>query len=219
MNTTAISEVKVKAFNFNPIQENTYVLYDETKECVIIDAGCYDDAERKTLTDFIKKENLKPIKLLNTHCHFDHVLGNKFIAHEYNIPLEIHQKELPVLASLLQVAGMYGFTNVDASPQPANYLQDGDTVKFGNSQLHVLFTPGHSPGSICFYNKEKNFAVVGDVLFYGSIGRTDLPGGDSDTLLNSIKQKLLVLPSATKIYSGHGPSTSIGFEKEHNPFL
>lgn len=210
--------IQIASFTFNPFQENTYVLYDETNECVIIDPGCYNERERQTLRDFIASKELKPVRLLNTHCHIDHVFGNAFVASEYMLGLEIHHADLPVLESLPRVAHMYQL-NAQESPEPASFLDEGDQVKFGNSTLDILFTPGHSPGSITFYNKEQKIAIVGDVLFHLSIGRTDLPGGDYNTLIASIKNKLFQLDDDVKVYSGHMESTSIGFERKNNPFL
>ena len=210
--------INISSFTFGPFQENTYVLHDETKQCVIIDPGCYHPEEREELISFMENEGLKPVKLLNTHCHIDHVFGNKFIAEKYKLGLEINKHDLPVLQALGAVGRQYGLATED-SPMPSVYLNEGDKIKFGNSEMEIFFTPGHSPGSICFYNKQQKFVIGGDVLFYGSIGRTDLPGGDFDTLINSIKQKLFKLEDDFKVYSGHGPVTTIGFERENNPFL
>ncbi len=210
--------ITIQSFTFNPIQENTYVLYDETKECVIIDPGCYDDAERAELVSFIEDNKLNPVKLLNTHCHLDHVFGNAFIAGKYELGLEIHQSDQVVLDSFLNSCHMFGL-NGEPSPQPSVYLKEGDIVKFGNSILEIVFTPGHSPGSITFFNRTDKFMIAGDVLFQGSIGRTDLPGGNYQTLIDSIKNKLLPLGDDFKVYSGHGPATNIGFERKNNPFL
>ena len=210
--------MQIQAFTFNPFSQNTYILYDDTKECVIIDPGCSNDHERQELTDFIKDEELKPVKLLNTHCHIDHVFGNAFVAKKYNIGLEMHKEDLQVLHSLPQVSHLYGL-NAEESIEPAVFLGEGDVVKFGNSLLEILFVPGHSPGSICFVSKEDKFIIGGDVLFYGSIGRTDLPGGDHELLLSGIREKLFVLDDDFAVFSGHGPETSIGFEKKNNPFL
>ena len=210
--------ISIHFFTFGPFQENTYILYDETKECIIIDPGCYDDSERMELITFIEKNNLKPVRLINTHCHVDHVFGNGFVANKFNLPLEINKKDQPVLDSYLMVAKMYNL-KADPSPAPASFLDEGDVVKFGNSSLEILFTPGHSPGSITFYNTTQKFMIAGDVLFHGSIGRTDLPGGDMNTLINSITTKLLTLSDDYVVHSGHGPSTTIGYERKHNPFL
>ena len=210
--------IQIQGFVFNPFEENTYVLFDETKECVIIDPGCSNESERKDIVDFIKEEGLKPVKLLNTHCHIDHVFGNAFIAKKYNLGLEIHKDDLEVLHSLPQVSHVYGL-NAEESIEPTNFLNEGDTIKFGNSTLDILFTPGHSPGSICFINKDEKFIIGGDVLFYGSIGRTDLPGGNHEALLSNIREKLFVLDDDFVVFPGHGQQTDIGFEKKNNPFL
>lgn len=208
----------IQSFTFNPFQENTYVLFDETKECVIIDPGCYDEMERKKLVSFIETNKLKPVKLLNTHGHIDHMIGNKFIADYFKLGLEMHKLDLPMLARAVQTAAIYG-VSIEPSPEPSQFIDEKDSIRFGNSLLSIFFTPGHSPGSICFYNKEDKYVIGGDVLFQNSIGRTDLPGGDFNTLINSIKTKLFMLDDEVKVYSGHGPSTTIGFEKQYNPFL
>lgn len=210
--------INIACLPFNPFQENTYVLFDESKDCVIIDPGCYDDAERKELKAFIEGNNLKPVRLLNTHCHIDHVFGNKFVSESWNLGPEINEKDLPTLHALLDVAHLYQL-NVEKSPEPVKFIDEGDVISFGNSKLEILFTPGHSRGSVCFYNREEKFVIGGDVLFYGSIGRTDLPGGDHQTLLNSIREKLFSLPDDFTVYPGHGPETKIGYEKRSNPFL
>ncbi len=210
--------VTVASFAFNPFQENTYVLYDETSECIIIDPGCYTEEERTELVNFLEHENLKPVKLINTHCHIDHILGNKFIAEKYNLKLEMNELDLPTLHAVPMYGQKWGIT-AEPSPEPEVLLVEGDIVRFGNSSLEVLFTPGHSSGSISFYCRADAFVIVGDVLFLSSIGRTDLPGGNFDTLIESIREKLFPLEDSTKVYPGHGPPTTIGFEKENNPFL
>lgn len=210
--------INVNYFVFNAFQENTYILYDETKECVIIDPGCYSNEEEQTLVNFITKNDLTPVKLLNTHCHIDHVLGNSFVASKYNIGLEIHENDLPTLHATPEYGHTFGF-NIDESPEPSAFLKDGDTVKFGNSEIEVLFVPGHSAGHLVFVAREEKFVINGDVLFQGSIGRTDLPGGDYNTLIQSIKAKLLTLDDDFTVYSGHGSSTTIGYERASNPFL
>lgn len=210
--------ITVHQFTFGPFQENTYVLFDETNDCVIIDPGFYHSGERMQFVDFIENRKLNPVRLLNTHCHIDHVFGNKFISENYKLGLEINENDLKILQSLLQVARMYGL-NAEKSPDPSGFLNEGDTVKFGNSILRILFTPGHSRGSVCFVSQSQEFVICGDVLFRESIGRTDLPGGDFNTLITSIKTKLFVLEDDYKVYPGHGPATSIGHEKKHNPFL
>ncbi len=210
--------VQIQSFTFNPFSENTYILHDESKSCVIIDPGCYDDAERHELSQFIESNGLVPTHLLNTHCHIDHVFGNKFISEKYKLGLEINAFDLEVLNSLMQVARLYNL-NAEASPLPSSYLEEGHQILFGNSILDIVFAPGHSPGSICFINYDQKFAIAGDVLFREGIGRSDLPGGDSDTLIRSIKTKLFTLGDDFKVYSGHGPVTTIGHEKKNNPFL
>jgi glyoxylase-like metal-dependent hydrolase (beta-lactamase superfamily II) len=195
-----------------------YILFDESKECVIIDPGCYDDHERGILSTFITDNQLKPVKLLNTHCHLDHIFGNGFVSQKYNLKLEANKHDQRILDAFKMTCDLYGMS-CDPSPPISSFLEEGDIIRFGNSELEILFTPGHSPGSITFYNREEKFMIAGDVLFYGSIGRTDLPGGDHATLINNIKTKLFPLGDDFKVYSGHGPVTSIGFEKENNSFL
>ncbi|MEO6884483.1 MAG: MBL fold metallo-hydrolase [Bacteroidia bacterium] len=210
--------MQIKAFTLNPFQENTYIIFDETKECIIVDPGCSNASEKKILSDYIEKEKLNPVKLINTHCHIDHVLGNKFVSEKYKIGLEIHSNELEILHSLERVGQMYG-VETEPSPEPIQLLTESEKIIFGNTSLDILFTPGHSPGSISFYNKAKKILISGDVLFYGSIGRTDLPGGNYETLIESIKTKLLILEDDITVYSGHGKPTTIGFERMNNPFL
>ena len=210
--------MNVAIFTFNPFAENTYVLYDETKECIIIDPGCSSKDEQDQLVDFIEINGLNPVKLVNTHCHIDHVLGNAFVSNKYNLPLISHEGEKVVLAMQPQISMMYGIA-YNPSPEITVFLDDGDQLTFGNTKLDVLFTPGHSPASISFYHKEKGIVIGGDVLFQGSIGRTDLPGGDFDTLAESIRKKFYTLPDEVIVYCGHGPSTTIGVEKKTNPFI
>lgn len=209
----------VQSLTFNPFQENTFIVADETGECVIFDPGCYDDNERKLLSDFIEKNKLTPVRLINTHCHLDHIFGNKFVAEKYNLPLEIHRGELPVLESVPIVCQNYGLPLPEKSPDPSSFLEEGDVVEFGNTKLEVVLTPGHSPASISFICRKAKFVIAGDVLFYGSIGRTDLPGGDFKTLMASIHDKLMPLDDDFKVYCGHGPSTTIGHERTTNPFV
>lgn len=195
-----------------------YIISAENSECIIIDPGCFDHQERKELQDFISAQKLKPVRLINTHCHIDHVLGNAFVAKTYGLDLEIHEGELVVLNAQVKTANMYGVP-YEASPAPTSFLKEGDIVELGGVEMKVLFTPGHSPASICLYCAEEGWIIAGDVLFYESIGRTDLPGGDHQTLLKSIRTQLLVLPNETVVYPGHMQSTKIGYEKMFNPFL
>ena len=210
--------LQIKSFIFSPIQENTYILYNQQQECIIIDPGCYFDDEKEILKTFIDQQQLKPVYLLNTHCHLDHVFGNKYIHDTYQLTLHLHEKEKQVLGFAPTSGLMYNmpFTNYSGD---FILLKGGDKVLLGEDELQVIEAPGHSPGSICFYCKKQNFIIGGDVLFQRSIGRTDLPGGNHQTLLDSIRQKLFVLPDETVVYSGHGATTTIGEEKLYNPYL
>ena len=210
--------LQIQSFTFSPIQENTYLLFNEFKQCVIIDPGCYFDAEKETLKEFIETKGLKPAMLLNTHCHLDHVFGNKFIAETYNLSLQLHEKEKSVL-SFAPTSGLMYNMPFDNYAGAFVELKEGDRILLNKDELLVIEAPGHSPGSICFYCSKQNFIIGGDVLFKRSIGRTDLPGGNHQILLNNIRQKLFTLPDNTIVYSGHGPATTIGEEKKENPFL
>lgn len=210
--------LQLRSFTFNPFQENMYVLYDDSREAVIIDPGCYDEREKRELESFITAAQLKPVKLLNTHAHIDHILGNNFVAARYGLSLEMHADDEGLLKAAAVYGEMWGI-QMEPSPLPAHFLNEGDIVSFGTSKLQVLFTPGHSPGSISFYSAEAGFIIAGDVLFAGSIGRTDLPGGDYEQLIRTIKTKLLSLDDTIQVYSGHGPATTIGRERKTNPFL
>jgi glyoxylase-like metal-dependent hydrolase (beta-lactamase superfamily II) len=210
--------MRIKTFTFNEFSENTYVLYDETKECVIIDPGCNSAAERVELTGFIQDNQLKPVRLINTHCHIDHILGNAFIAGKYGLALGSHRGEQSVLDSGRQVSAMYGIP-YEVSPDITVFYNENDEITFGQSRLKVLYTPGHSPASICLYEESSKKVIAGDVLFEGSIGRTDLPGGNYDTLISSIKTRLFTLPDDVTVFPGHGPATTIGHEKKYNPFF
>ncbi len=209
----------VVGLTFNPFQENTFLVYDETGECIIFDPGCYDRDEQRELERQVESLQLRPVRLINTHCHIDHVFGNRFVAERYGLPLEIHRGELPVLESLPQAAMMFGIPVPEASPAPGRFIEADEVIQFGQTRLEVLFTPGHSPASLSFFCREDRFLIAGDVLFYGSIGRTDLPGGDFNTLIASIKEKLFPLGDDVRVYPGHGPATNIGFERQNNPFL
>ncbi len=210
--------ISIKIFVFNPIQENTFVLSDETGKCIIIDAGCYTKEEKKTLELYISSNKLIPEKLVFTHCHFDHVLGSRFIYNKYKPSVEAHKLDLPILSNAYNHGLMHGMDVEDPAGIDV-YLDEDKDVRFGNSVLEILHVPGHSPGSIALYCKDQNFIIVGDVLFKGSIGRTDTPSGNYDQLMNSIFTKLMVLPPATIVYPGHGPSTTIHEEALSNPFL
>ncbi|MBA2421605.1 MAG: MBL fold metallo-hydrolase [Chitinophagales bacterium] len=210
--------IKVQSLVFNDFLENTYILWDETKECLIIDPGCYYANESGDLKKFIEGKALKPILLLNTHCHIDHIFGNRFVKETFQVRFAAHEKEVAGLNGAVAIGKMYGI-HLTPSPQPDDFLNEGDIIRFGNSSLDVLFTPGHSPGSISFYSFPDKFIIGGDVLFQGSIGRTDLPGGDYDTLMQSINDKILPLPDDVTVYNGHGSSTTIGAERKENPFV
>ncbi len=210
--------LKIQSFTFSPIQENTYLLYNEFNQCVIIDPGCYFDAEKDQMAGFIKQKGLTPKMLLNTHCHLDHVFGNKFVAETWALTLHLHEKEKTVL-EFAPASGLMWNMPFDNYAGDFIYLKEGEIIKIGEDELQVIEAPGHSPGHVCFYCKAQNFIIGGDVLFQRSIGRTDLPGGNHQTLLNSIHKKLFVLPDATVVYSGHGPETTIGEEKAENPYL
>ena len=209
---------QVKVFPNNPFQENTHIIYDETGECAIIDPGMDNAAEQNAVVNFIKNHNLKPVLLLNTHCHIDHILGNKFIFDMYGLKPQFHKGEVHLLEAAVAYAPQLGM-RYELSPVPEVFLGEEGTVSFGNTTLKLIFAPGHSPAHLCFYNEKDNFLIGGDVLFAGSIGRTDLPGGDFKTLIDNIEQKLMLLPGDCVVYPGHGPATTIEREKLTNPFL
>lgn len=208
----------LKTFTFNPFQQNTYLLYTEEGAALLIDAGNSTAGEHEELKRFIGEKQLKPERFLLTHAHIDHILGARFILDTYGLLPEMHESEVYFIERMTQTAGMYGI-NCDPAPMPEKFLKEGDTIRLGSYELECLFTPGHSPGSLSFYNPGNKILFGGDVLFSGSIGRTDLPLGDYDTLIRSIQEKLLVLDDQVKVYSGHGPATTIGREKNSNPFL
>lgn len=210
--------ISVQSFVFNEFQENTYILFDETQECVIIDPGCYSPADRKELTEFISSHNLKPVKLLNTHCHIDHILGNDFVMDKYALPLHLHQDELFTYKDTARWTALFGIPSFDI-PENTIFIDEKNTINFGNSKLEIAFTPGHSIASLTFFNIEEKLAIAGDVLFRESIGRTDLPGGDHQKLIHSINTKLFIWHDEMIVYSGHGMPTTIGHEKKFNPFL
>lgn len=209
--------LQVKSFEFNPFQENTYILYDETKACIIIDPGCIDRHEEETLEKFINQQQLHVKQLINTHCHIDHVLGNYFVKRKFQVDLYMHKLEAPLLKAVKAYAPNYGFAQYQDT-EAEQFIDEDSTIEFGNQSLRVLFVPGHSPGHIALYDAGSKSLIGGDVLFRNSIGRTDLPGGDTDTLINSIHTKFFTLPDDVTVYCGHGPVTKIGYEKRTNPF-
>ena len=211
--------MKLKSFTFNQFYENTFIVSDSTNDCIIIDPGCYSNDEKNILKKYIEDNNLNPVKLINTHCHIDHILGNKFVAKTWDLNLETHQNDIELLENSSEIAHVYGFIDYEKSPSTTQFLNEGDIVEFGNSKLKILYTPGHAPGHISLYSKEEKFIISGDVLFKSSIGRTDLPGGDFNVLIESIKTKILCLDDDTVVYCGHGPATTVGYERANNPFL
>jgi glyoxylase-like metal-dependent hydrolase (beta-lactamase superfamily II) len=208
--------VKVHSFQFNPFQENTFVVYDQEKNCVIIDPGCYERHEEEVLFSFIEENKLKPIALLNTHAHIDHILGNAAVKSKYDIPFYLHKEDLTTLHSVKSYAHVYGFEKYIPSPDPDDYLIDNTELVFGAMKFKIYHTPGHAPGHVVFFNDENKFVINGDVLFNGSFGRIDLPGGDLETLKKSIFEVMFHLPDDTVVHCGHGPETTIGKEKKDN---
>ncbi|MGF1585302.1 MAG: MBL fold metallo-hydrolase [Bacteroidales bacterium] len=210
--------IKVQKFIFNPFQENSFLLYDESEECILVDMGSYTVEEKKEVLYFVENNRLKPVMIVNTHCHVDHLLGNSFFRNKFKTVIAAHAADEFLIENAVEHGTMFGL-EVEAPPKIDNYLREGEKIQFGYSSLEIIHVPGHSPGSIALYSKDDNFVISGDVLFSGSIGRTDLPGGNYDTLLNSITRKLLVLPPEVIVYCGHGPETTIGEESRSNPFL
>ncbi len=210
--------ITVHKFIVNPLQENSLLVSDETGECVFVDAGFSSKAERAEVAAFVERMGLMPVMLVNTHCHFDHLWGVEHLRHTWSIPFVHHRADARLLQQAPLQAAFFGFspTIVKAADR---YLEDGGEILFGHSALQVLHVPGHSPGHIALYAPEDGFLIGGDLLFAGSIGRSDLPGGDYHQLISSITTRLLVLPPETKVWCGHGPETTLGYEKENNPFL
>jgi len=209
--------ITIKTFVFNPFMENTYLLYDETGEVTIVDPGCYEEEEEQILREFVSKEKLKVKQLVNTHCHIDHVLGNSFVQNEFGVSLGIHKKDLETLRAVKSYAPNYGFQKYK-EVEPEYFFEEGEVIKVGNHSFDILFVPGHAPGHVVFLNSAENICIGGDVLFRQSIGRTDLPGGDHDLLIDSIQTKMFSMDPDTLVYPGHGETTTIGFEMRHNPF-
>ncbi|HIE16058.1 MAG TPA: MBL fold metallo-hydrolase [Bacteroidales bacterium] len=209
----------IKQFIFNPFQENTYVLIDETKTCAIVDPGNYTPKETLKLKSFIAENQLKVKMILLTHGHFDHIFGLHALIETQNIPVYANILDKDIIATAPQYAQRYGFSFPQSSITINHQIEDGETLTIGQTKLLAVHLPGHSKGSMFFYIPDNKIAIVGDILFKGSIGRTDLPGGNLDELLDGIHKKLFTLPSETKVLSGHGPSTSIETEKRTNPFV
>ena len=210
--------MQIKTFYFNDLRECTYILWDDTGECVIADPGCYSESEKGRLEKFISENSLKPVMLLNTHGHFDHIMGNAFVSQKWDVKTYIHSDDKPHLERAVQYSNMFGY-NVEAPSLDTVDLNDGDELKFGNSLLKVMTTPGHTRGGVSFYSDTDKFVLTGDALFAGSIGRTDLPGGDYDQLMESLLGKIIKLGDDYTVYPGHGPATTIANEKNSNPFL
>ncbi len=210
--------LNVVFFTFNPFEENTYLLTNEQKQCWIVDPGMYHPEEVKQFTNYIQDKQLQPQGIINTHAHLDHIFGVQALVDKYDIPFGMHLAETPVLDRAEQSAAMFGIDSI-TKPTPTFYIKETEPLKLGNDTLEVRFTPGHSPGSISFYYAPGNWVISGDVLFAGGIGRTDLPGGDFNTLSKSIKTQLYTLPGSTQVLSGHGPATHIDEEKKYNPYV
>ncbi len=213
-----IDMITIKRFIVNPLQENSYLLYDDSGECIIVDAGFYTGGEMEELTATLSREGLRPVALVNTHCHFDHLWAVEKLRKSYGIPFVCHQEDLFWLSRAVMQAGAFGFRIEEVSPADRT-ITDGEQFCFGNSTLEVLHVPGHSPGHVAFYSGEGAFLLSGDVLFRRSIGRSDLPGGNYDQLITAIREKLLTLPGETTVWPGHGPETTIALETVENPFL
>ncbi len=208
----------IETFVFNPFYENTYIIYNDQKNAIIIDPGCYEKYEEKEITEFISENQLIPKLILNTHCHIDHVLGNLYLKEHYNIPLWIPTLEAEMLQAVTAYASGWGILGYQ-SANPDKLINENTQIELGDLKLSCIFAPGHSPGHLMFYHRESNTLLGGDVIFKESIGRTDLPGGNFETLENSIKTNVYSLPDETTIYPGHGPITTVGYEKDNNPFV
>lgn len=210
--------LQIHTFCFNAFQENTYILFNEHKNAIIVDPGCYLKHEQEMLASFITAHELTPTLLLNTHCHLDHVFGNNFVSNKYGLTAHLHQQEQVVLDRLPEAGAKWGVAT-EAYTGPIQYIQQDEIITFGEAQLKVLLTPGHSPGSVCFYNEAQDFLLGGDLIFMDGVGRTDLPGSNPLDLINSIRTQILPLPDTMTIYSGHGEATTWGREKTHNPYI
>ncbi|NQU85295.1 MAG: MBL fold metallo-hydrolase [Mariniphaga sp.] len=210
--------LEIKKYVVNPLQENSYLIYDETKECIIIDAGFYYGEEEDEVDYFIEKNELKLQKLVNTHCHFDHIMGVEYLRNKYKVRFEAHEEDAFWVERAVEQGARFGFDMKPVNPIDKFIVED-EIIRMGNSELRIIHVPGHSAGHVVLYDEKEGNLIAGDVLFYGSIGRTDLPGGDYNTLIDGIKSRLFCLPDETIVYCGHGPETTIGFEKIHNPFL
>lgn len=215
-----MASLTLKKFTFNDFQENTYLLYNDKRDGIIIDPGCYYDYEQDSLKQFIKDNNISLKRLILTHSHIDHILGCHFISKEFNLVPEIHTNDLDTFLAVKTYAEVYGFKNYIEAENPLTSLKEKDVIEFDSeNKLEIRYVPGHAPGHVVFVNHKDKYVINGDCLFMQSIGRTDLPGGNHEQLLASIKRELFSLPDDYTVYCGHGPETSIGHEKQHNPFL
>jgi glyoxylase-like metal-dependent hydrolase (beta-lactamase superfamily II) len=210
--------MKIYKLVFSPIEVNTYILVDDSGNCAIVDCGCYDKQESESLEDFIREKSINPVLLLNTHCHLDHVFGNRFILERYGLRTFSSEFDEVNRKNASQHAMLFGLP-MENPPEPAGFISDNQLVTFGTTELLALHVPGHTSGSLAFYSDKNECVFIGDALSAGSIGRTDLEGGDYDTLIQSIKSKLFVLPPSTVVYPGHGRETTIEREMKSNPFF
>jgi hydroxyacylglutathione hydrolase len=211
--------IRIHKFEFNPFQENTYVVYDETRDCAIVDPGCMFAHEQTELKDFIDKNQLNPVILLNTHAHIDHVVGNAYVYRTWNLAPYLHKEDLEILHGLSRYAEVFGIGNIEDSPEPSHFMEEGEIITFGKSEFEVIFVPGHAPGHVAFQNREEKIFISGDVIMQGSIGRTDLPGGSMNVLAETLIKKILPLEDEYRIYPGHGPVITMKDERRHNPYL
>ncbi len=211
--------IQIERFICNMLQENCYVVNDDTKECVIIDCGAFYDSERKAITEYIKTNGLKPVHLLTTHGHFDHNFGNDTIYEEFKLKPEVSLLDKELIENIDQQAKALCQIHIDYDlPLPEHFLKREETISFGNHNMRVIETPGHSPGSVTFYCADENIAFTGDTLFRNSIGRTDFSGGNMMQIIQSLRV-LAQLPDETVILPGHGEKTTIGEELAHNPYM
>jgi hydroxyacylglutathione hydrolase len=210
--------LNIKKFTFNPVEVNAFILWDKTLECVLIDPACFIPEEERQLKQFIESNHLTPVRLLNTHGHFDHLMGNKFVKKIWGLKCEIHEDDNYLVEHAETLASLFGI-EMTAPPPRGKFLEDGEVISFGNSELSVIHVPGHSPGGVAFYSKKDQLLFSGDILFNSSVGRTDLPKGNFDLLIQGIQEKLMVLDENVKVYCGHGEETTIGQEKRNNPYI
>ena len=215
-----MASLNLKKFTFNDFQENTYLLYNDKGSGIIIDPGCYSKDEQNTLKLFVVENDIKIERLILTHSHIDHILGCHFVSKEFGINQEVHAQDLQTFEAVKTYADVYGFKNYMEANSPKTTLKEGETIKLDDeNELEIRLVPGHAPGHVVFINHSEKYVINGDCLFMGSIGRTDLPGGNHEQLLASIRRELFSLSDDYTVYCGHGPETTIGHEKQHNPFL